>query len=377
MILFNKAYKSKNEEGYVKDVLSLDKQSGDGKYTKLCSTYLKTYTSGSTSFLTTSCTHSLELAALILKIQKGDEVIIPSLTFVSTANAFLLRGAKIVFCDSQKNNPNMDIKHVSSLITDKTKVIIPVHYAGIACNMDELLYICQKQNIKIIEDNAHGIGAFYKGKPLGTLGDLGCVSFHDTKNISCGEGGVLFVNDPSLNQSAEVIREKGTDRAAYFRGEINKYGWKSLGSSYLLSDILAAKLLAQLEELDYITERRKKTWKYYFDSLSILERQGKCRMPYVHDYADHNGHIFYLVCRNGKERDKLICYLKNNGIQSAFHYQSLHKSRFFKNKYQGCELPNTDRFTNCLIRLPIYPSLSFNNQRNVIHKILLFYNASF
>ena len=235
MINFNEPLITGFEKGFVNQALENRIHAGDGPFGQKCSEKLANLSRSKLVLLTPSCTHSLELAAILCDIREGDEVIMPSYTFVSTVNAFLLRGANIVFCDSQKNNPNMDIKHVSSLITDKTKVIIPVHYAGIACDMDELLYICQKQNIKIIEDNAHGIGAFYKGKPLGTLGDLGCVSFHDTKNISCGEGGVLFVNDPSLNQSAEVIREKGTDRAAYFRGEINKYGWKSLGSSSIIS----------------------------------------------------------------------------------------------------------------------------------------------
>ena len=258
MIQFNKKHTAKNEAKYISDVLSLDLQSGDGKYTKLCHTYLKNYTKISIPFLTTSCTHSLEMAALLLDIQLGDEIIMPSFTFVSTANAFLLRGAKILFCDSQINNPNLNINHAETLITSKTKAIVPVHYAGIACPMDELILIGKTNNIKIIEDAAQGIGAFYKEMPLGTVGDIGCISFHDTKNISCGEGGAILINDPLLKIKAEIIREKGTNRAAYFRGEIDKYGWQSLGSSYLLSDILAAKLFSQLEELDQITNYRKK-----------------------------------------------------------------------------------------------------------------------
>jgi dTDP-4-amino-4,6-dideoxygalactose transaminase len=355
------------------DVLSLDLQSGDGKYTNLCHLFLKKYTKNSTPFLTTSCTHSLEMAALSLDIQPGDEVIMPSFTFVSTANAFLLRGAKIIFCDSHKNNPNMDINHVESLITTRTKAIIPVHYAGISCQMDELVSMGITHNIRIIEDAAQGIGATYKNRPLGTIGDIGCLSFHDTKNISCGEGGAIFINNNSLQLKAEIVREKGTNRAAYFRGEINKYGWKSLGSSYLLSDILAAKLLSQLEELESITQRRKQIWNTYYQEFSSLEKQGKCYLPDLPNYANHNGHIFYLVCRNEKERNDLLTHLRKNKIQSTFHYLSLHQSDYFKNKYTGDQLPNSDRFTDCIIRLPLHPQLELSKQNKVIDKIISYY----
>ena len=355
------------------DVLSLDLQSGDGKYTKLCNSILKLGAKDSTPYLTTSCTHSLEMAALLLDIQPRDEVIMPSYTFVSTANAFLLRGAKIIFCDSQKNNPNLDIFHVESLITSRTKAIVPVHYGGIACQMDELVSLGKLNNIKIIEDAAQGIGAFYKNKPLGTIGDIGCLSFHDTKNISCGEGGAIFINDLSLKMKAEIVREKGTNRAAYFRGEIDKYGWKSLGSSYLLSDILAAKLLSQLEELEQITTKRKLIWQKYYDSLSLLQEQGKFSLPDLPNYADHNGHIFYLVCNSGNERNKLLSYLNKNQIQSTFHYLSLYKSEYFKDVYIGDSLPNSDRFTDCIIRLPLHPQLELSKQNKVIDKIISYY----
>jgi dTDP-4-amino-4,6-dideoxygalactose transaminase len=355
------------------DVLSLDVQSGDGKYTKLCHTYLKNHTKGSSPFLTTSCTHSLEMAALLLDIQPGDEVIMPSFTFVSTANAFLLRGAKIIFCDSQKHNPNLDIYHVESLITSRTKAIVPVHYAGVACPLNELLSMGKKHNIKIIEDAAQGIGATYKNRPLGTIGDVGCLSFHDTKSISCGEGGAIFINDKSLKLKAEIVREKGTNRASYLRCEIDKYGWKSLGSSYLLSDILAAKLLSQLEELEQITTKRRMIWQQYYDSLSLLQEQGKCSMPDLPEYANHNGHMFYLVCNSGNERNKLLSYLKKNKIQSTFHYLSLHKSDYFKDLYIGDPLLNSDRFTDCIIRLPLYPQLELSKQNKVIDKIISYY----
>ncbi len=373
MIPFIKAYIAQNEKKYIEDVITLDKQSGDGKYTALCNKILKSYSPKSYPLLTTSCTHSMEMSALLLNIKSGDEVIIPSYSFSSSANAFLLRGAKLIFCDSQENNPNININNFESLITKKTKAVLMVHYAGVACPMDEILDIGNKYGIKVIEDAAQGMNAYYKGNPLGTIGDLGCVSFHDTKNVSCGEGGAIFINDLSLKQSAEIIREKGTDRSAYFRGEIDKYEWKGLGSSYLLSDILAAKLLAQLEEVRFITKQRKKIWEYYYDSLATLEEQGKCKLPDIPEFADHNGHIFYLVCRNGKERDKLISYMKTNDIQSTFHYLSLHKSKFFKDKYQGYDLPNADRFTDCLIRLPIYPQLELSKQNKVIDKIISYY----
>lgn len=374
MIRFNQKYTAKNEEKYMKDVLSLDTQSGDGKYTKLCTPILNKGARNSTPYLTTSCTHSLEMAALLLDIQPGDEVIIPSFTFVSTANAFLLRGAKIIFCDSQKHNPNLDINHVESLITSKTKAVVPVHYAGIACQMDELTSLAKKYEFKIIEDAAQGIGATYKNKRLGTIGDIGCLSFHDTKNISCGEGGAIFINNETLKLPAEIIREKGTNRAAFFRGEIDKYGWKSLGSSYLLADILAAKLLSQLEELNVITQYRKRIWQTYYDAFANLEKQGKCLSPDLPDYANHNGHLFYLVCNNINERQKLMSHLKKNNIQSAFHYLSLHKSDYFKNKYNGEELPNSDRFTNCLLRIPLHSSLSDENQIIIINNIYSFFN---
>jgi len=370
MIPFNQKYSAKNEKKYIQDVLSLNTQSGDGKYTKLCYPYLNRSANNCTPYLTTSCTHSLEMAALLLDIQPGDEVIIPSFTFVSTANAFLLRGATIIFCDSQKNNPNLDIQYAESLITSKTKAIVPVHYAGIACQMDELISLAKKHNFKIIEDAAQGIGAFYKNKPLGTMGDIGCLSFHDTKNISCGEGGAILINDDSLKLRAEIIREKGTDRAAFFRGEIDRYGWKYLGSSYLLSDILAAKLLSQLEELETLTKLRKQKWQTYYDSLKSLEKQGKCNLPELPYYANHNGHLFYLVCNNRIERDSLIKRFKNKGIQTSFHYLSLHKSEYFSKKYRGDDLPNSDKFSNCLLRLPLYPSLLDIEQRKICKEII-------
>ena len=373
MIPLNKVYHAKNELRYVSESLTSDSHSGDGRFSKACNEILKKIFPGSFPLLTTSCTHSLEMSSLMFKIKPGDEVIIPSYTFVSTANAFLMRGATLIFCDSHQCNPNMDVQHAKSLITNKTRIIVPVHYAGIACQMDELISISNEFNIKIVEDNAHGFGAYYKNKLLGTIGDLGCFSFHDTKNISCGEGGAILINDTSLVSSGEIIREKGTDRSSFLRGEINKYGWKELGSSYLLSDILAAKLMAQFEELDAITTKRKELWNYYYNSLLPLSDKELIDLPEVPNYANHSGHIFYIVCKSINVRDLLIEHLRENGIQSAFHYQSLHKSEYFSKKYNGIELLNADRYSNCLIRLPLYPDLSHNQIRIIIDEIFAFY----
>tara|TARA_B100000029_G_scaffold200506_1_gene198844 strand:+ start:262 stop:1386 length:1125 start_codon:yes stop_codon:yes gene_type:complete len=373
MISFNKQFIAENEIKYINNSLSLSKQSGDGKYTKMCYRFFGNHAKHSKPLLTTSCTHSLEMAALILDIKNGDEIIMPSYTFPSTANPFLLRGAKIVFCDSQARNPNISVKNVESLITEKTKAIVPVHYAGISCEMDQLLKLAKRHNIKIIEDAAQSIGSFYMNKPLGTIGDIGCVSFHDSKNITCGEGGLIYINNRSFVDIAEIIREKGTNRSAFLRGEIDKYSWESLGSSYLLADILAAKLIAQLEKLNAVTRERIKIWNNYYENLLCLQNQNKCELPFVPKYCKHNGHIFFLICKNGFERYKLINFLKKNGVQATFHYQSLHKSKFFKSKYFGKELKNSNKFEDCLIRLPIYPGLTKNEQFYIIEKIIHFF----
>ena len=370
MIPLNKIYHPKNELEYVTKSILSERQSGDSEFTGICNTLLKKCLyNRAFPLLTTSCTHSLEMSALILKLKPGDEVIMPSYTFVSTANAFLMRGARIIFCDSQKQNPNMDIDHVRSLITNKTKVIVPVHYAGISCDMDQLISMSKGLDIRIVEDNAHGMGAYYKDIPLGTIGDLGCLSFHDTKNISCGEGGALIINDESLINHAEIIREKGTDRSSFIRGEVDKYGWKKLGSSYLLSDILAAKLVSQFEDLDYITEKRKTLWDYYHNNLFPLEKKGIIKLPDVPKYANHCGHIFYVICEDIKVRDSLINHFRLAGIQTAFHYQSLHKSDYFSDKYQGEDLINSDRYSDCLLRLPLYPDLQNDEIDSVIETL--------
>ncbi len=373
-IPFNQFYLTGNELSYIHQALQSDRLSGDGEFTKKCHRFFEERYGFQKSYLTTSCTHSLEMAALLAAVQPGDEVIMPSYTFVSTANAFMLRGANIVFADSGMHNPNLDVQKLEQYISRKTKVIVVVHYAGIAVDMDPILEIAHENNIIVIEDAAQGINAFYKDKPLGGIGNLGCFSFHDTKNITCGEGGLLTINDPAFVKRAEIIREKGTNRAAFYRGEVDKYGWVDIGSSYLPSDVLAAFLYAQLQQIEFIHQERLKRWNNYFVALKELSEKGFFELPHVPDYARHNGHIFYLVCRSGEERDDLMQYLRAKNIQAPFHYLSLHQSKYFKNHYNGKVLSNADRYTDCLIRIPLYLALREPEQAKVIEEIKCFFS---
>ena len=318
---------------------------------------------------TNSGTAALHLAYLAAEIKKGDEVITTPNTFVSTSNAFVLRGANIVFADSEATTPNIDASQVESLITPKTKAIIPVHYAGVSCNMDKINRIAKENVLYVVEDAAQAIDSFYNGKPLGSLGHLATFSFHETKNIISGEGGMLVVNDKKFAKRAEIIREKGTNRSAFFRGEVDKYGWVDIGSSFLPSDIIAAFLFAQLEHLEAIQARRKKIWGLYFDGLKPLQDKGYIKLPFIPNYATNNAHMFYVLCCDLKERSKLISYLNNNGILAVFHYLSLHKSPFYMEKHGVRELPNADRYTDCLIRLPMYFELSDQNVERIIQRI--------
>lgn len=356
MIPFNKAYTSPKAGEYLQQVFQSGKLAGDGAYTKKCHTFFKDKYNFN-SFLTTSCTDALEMAALLLNIKKGDEVIMPSFNFVSTANAFVLRGATIVFADSSESRPNMDAEKIEELITAKTKAIVPVHYGGVATDMDKLMAISKKAGIAVVENAAHAIDAFYKGKPLGGIGSLSAFSFHETKNITCGEGGLLTVNDKNLIKRAEVIREKGTNRSAYFRGEVDKYGWVEPGSSFLPADILAAILYAQLEELEQIQQRRLQIWNRYYEGLKELEQQGMVQLPVIPEYSQHNGHIFYLLLKNEHDRDAFINHIKKGGAQASFHYGALHHSKYFKDQYKGGKLINAERFANCLVRLPLFYQL--------------------
>ena len=324
------------------------------------------------TLLTNSCTDALEMAAILCDIKEGDEVIAPSFTFVSSVNPFVLRGAKIIFVDSTANNPNMDVTQVESLITSKTKAIVAVHYAGIACDMDILTDIAKRYKLLLVEDAAQCIDSFYKKKALGSIGQFGAFSFHESKNIITGEGGMLTINNKNFTERAEIIWEKGTNRRAFFKGKADKYEWVDVGSSFLPSEITAAFLNAQLEELDKIQNKRKRLWQHYNNYLQALAKKN-IMLPYLPEYATNNGHIYYIVCRNGNERMKLIEHLKKNGIQAVFHYQSLHKSPFYKNKYKGAELPNSDRYSDCLLRLPLYYDLKFKEVEYICEKVKEFY----
>ena len=327
--------------------------------------------------LTTSCTDALEMAALLIDVQPGDEVIIPSYTFVSTANAFVLRGAKIVFADSRKDHPGMDEYSLESLITEKTKAIVPVHYAGIACDMDHIMALADKHNLFVIEDAAQAVESYYTGKngemrALGSIGHLAAFSFHETKNIISGEGGMLVVNDDRFVERSEIIWEKGTNRSAFFRGEVDKYGWVDIGSSFLPSDVIAAFLWAQLENLLRIQERRKSHWNQYMEALQTWALSRDIGLPVIPDYATNNAHMFYLVCRDYDQRTALIQHLRDHEIYAVFHYLSLHHSPFYKDRYSGAELPMTEHYAECLVRLPFYYELE---PQRVIDCLLEFNNG--
>ncbi|MEZ5172424.1 MAG: dTDP-4-amino-4,6-dideoxygalactose transaminase [Bacteroidia bacterium] len=370
---FNKPYMSGNELTYIEQALLNMKISGDGEFTKKCHRFFEDKYGFHKVLLTTSCTDALEMAAILADIKPGDEVIAPSYTFVSTVNAFMLRGAKIVFADSANDSPNMDVSLLPSLITDKTKAIIPVHYAGIAVDMDQVQAAVAGRNILIIEDAAQAIDSYYKGKPLGSIGDLAAFSFHETKNIISGEGGMLVINNPEFSGRAEIIREKGTNRSAFFRGEVDKYNWVDIGSSFLPSDMIAAFLYAQLESMDLIQSRRKAIWNLYYEGLKNLEEKGFISLPLIPDYATNNAHMFYLVCRKAEERDALVAHLKSHSVQAVFHYLSLHKSNFYKQKHDGRELPMADHYSDCLLRLPFYFELDDDSVNRISGLINEFY----
>lgn len=354
MTPFNKPYLTGKETHYIYDAVNGGQLSGNGKYTKLCQNFFQERFGFGKCLLTTSCTDALEMSAILADIQPGDEVIMPSFTFVSTANAFVLRGAKIVFVDSRPDHPGMDESLVESLITPKTKAVVCVHYAGVACDMDVLQAVCNKHNLFLIEDAAQAIDATYKGKFLGSFGDFATFSFHETKNIQCGEGGMLVINNPKFEKRAEIIWEKGTNRAAFFRGEVNKYGWVDVGSSFLPSELNAAFLWAQLEALDDIQNKRKAHWQNYQNNF---EKKGSNNLPVIPNYASNNAHMYYRVFDSLKDRSAEIQEQKEKGIHTVFHYQSLHKSEFFKDKHDGRQLPNSDRYSQCLLRYPMFYEL--------------------
>jgi dTDP-4-amino-4,6-dideoxygalactose transaminase len=375
MIPFNKPYLSGKETDYIREATLSGKISGDGMFTQCCHQFFEQRYGFLKCLLTTSCTDALEMAAILLDIQPGDEVIMPSFTFVSTANAFVLRGARIVFSDSEETTPNLDVSGIEPLITARTKAIVVVHYAGIACDMDPLLALAHKHSIYVVEDAAQAIDSYYKGKPLGSLGHLAAFSFHETKNIISGEGGMLVINDPQFAQRAEIIREKGTNRSAFFRGEVDKYGWVDIGSSYLPSEIIAAFLFAQLENLDRIQQRRKAIWQQYDAGLQQLSQQGWLSLPSLPAYASNNGHLYYVVCRNLAERTQLIEFMRENGILTVFHYLSLHQSSYYADKHDGRQLPHSDRYSDCLLRLPLYYELEDAQVQLITEKIAQFFQS--
>ena len=353
------------------------KLSGNGVFTKKCQNFFETNYGFKKVLMTTSGTDALEMAAILCDVQPGDEVIVPSYTFVSSALAFVRQGARIIFADSCKNNPNIDPDKLEALITSKTKVIVPVHYAGVACDMDKIMEIASKHNILVVEDAAQAIDSYYKGKPLGGIGHLGCFSFHETKNVTAGgEGGLLVVNDDSFMRRAEIIWEKGTNRAEFFRGMVNKYGWVDTGSSFLPSEINSAFLWAQLESLETIQSRRQSIWNQYYNGLKPLAENGFFKLPDIPRYATNNAHMFYFVCRSFEERTALISFLKEKGILAVFHYLSLHLSEYYKEHHIGeiPDLPNCNRFADCLVRLPMFYELNNEDVIEILSSIKEFYS---
>ena len=370
---FNKPYLTGKETKYILESVESRKISGDGLFTKRCHEFFEKRFGFKKVLLTTSCTDALEMAAILIDTKAGDEIIAPSFTFVSSVNAFVLRGADIVFCDSEADSPNIDVKKIEELITPKTKAIVVVHYAGIAVDMDPLMDIASKHDLYIIEDAAHSIDSYYKGRPLGSIGHLAAFSFHETKNVISGEGGMLVINDDRFSERAEIIREKGTNRSAFFRGEVDKYGWVDIGSSFLPSDIIAAFLYAQLESLDDIQKKRKYIWDYYFKNLKELSEKKFFKFQKVPDYATNNAHMFYILCRSPEERDKLIVFLKSKGIYAVFHYLSLDKSPYYKDKTANHEMKHSDYYTDHLLRLPLYYELSDEDLTYVVENIKVYY----
>ncbi len=374
-IEFNKPYLSGKETHYIYEAVSKGKLSGNGIFTKKCQEYFETRYGFKKVLLTTSCTDALEMAAILCDIKPGDEVIIPSFTFVSTAVAFVRQGAVIVFADSYKDNPNIDADKIEALITERTKVIVPVHYAGVACDMDKIMELADKYKLFVVEDAAQAIDSYYtspktgKKRALGSIGHLAAFSFHETKNIIAGEGGMLAINDERFVHRAEIIWEKGTNRAEFFRGAVNKYGWVDIGSSFLPSEIISAFLWAQIEVMDDIQKKRKELWQEYYNQLINWCQEKGIGMPDIPGYATNNAHMFYLVFPDLEQRSKLIEHLKKNKVNAVFHYLSLHKSPFYLDKYKGAELVNSDRFTDCLVRLPFYYELEKEDITYVVKQI--------
>lgn len=374
MIHFNIPPFVGKELDYVKKAIENKKICGDGEFTKLCNKWIEDKTGTKKALLTTSCTHALEMAAILCDIKEGDEVIMPSYTFVSTADAFVSRGAKVVFVDIRPDTLNIDENLIEAAITDKTKAIVPVHYAGVSCEMDKILEIAKKYNLFVVEDAAQGVTATYKGQQLGTIGDFGCYSFHETKNYSMGEGGALLIKDEQFVEQAEIIREKGTNRSKFFRGQIDKYTWVDFGSSYLPSDMNAAYLWAQFESIDKIFEDRMNTWNTYYNALKPLADEGKIELPYIPEHCGHNAHMFYLKAKDLEERTALIAFLKAREIQTVFHYIPLHSAPagIKYGRFSGID-KYTTKESERLLRLPLYYGITEEDRNKVIEGVKEFY----
>lgn len=368
-IPFNKPYLVGKELFYISQSVLSGHISGNGMFTKKCQNFFEEKYGFNKTLLTTSCTDALEMCALLLDIKPGDEVIIPSYTFVSTALAFVRQGANVIFADSRNDRPGIDEDSIEALITDKTKAIVPVHYAGVSCDMDKIMSVADRYGLYVVEDAAQAIDSRYKGRPLGGIGHLGVFSFHETKNIQCGEGGLLIINDEKFVNRAEILWEKGTNRAEFFRGEVNKYGWVDVGSSFLPSEIVASFLYAQLEELDTIQERRISIWNKYYEELKEFEADGVVSLPVIDSFSTNNAHMFYLVFNNIDNRTTFITLLKEKGISSVFHYLSLHESEFYRSLYKGGVLQEADKYTDMLVRLPLYYELFDHGLDEVIRQI--------
>ena len=378
-IPFNLPYLVGTEQHYIADAIGALKLSGDGVFTKKCESFFQRQFGFHKAVMTPSCTDALEISALLLNLQPGDEVILPSYTFVSTANAFLLHGARLVFADSSVDSPNIDPAHVETLITPNTRAIVLVHYAGFACDIPAFERLAQKHQLVLVEDAAHSVDATFQGKPLGSFGQMSTFSFHETKNITCGEGGMLVLNNPSLVERAEIIREKGTNRSAFFRGEVDKYNWRDKGSSFLAPDYVAAFLWAQLEALKKIQSKRMKIWNQYYQALKPLADSGLFKLPAITDEIGHNAHLFYLVTSALDERTALMASLKEKGIHTTFHYVPLHQSpcaqqmSFAGSKQQ---FPHAEHYADCLLRLPLHLYLNESDINRVIEGVHVFYGQS-
>lgn len=374
MIVFNVPPTVGRELDYIKEAVEKHKICGDGEFTKRCSAWFEKMAGTKKCLLTTSCTHATELAALLANIKEGDEVIMPSYTFVSTANAFVLRGAVPVFVDIRPDTMNIDENLIEAAVTEKTKAIVPVHYAGVACEMDRIMQIAEKHKLFVIEDAAQGVMAYYKGKMLGTIGDFGCYSFHETKNYSMGEGGALLIRDEAFVENAEILREKGTNRSKYYRGQIDKYTWVNYGSSYLPSELNAAYLLAQLDMAKEVNEDRLRSWQLYYEQLSVLQDTGKIELPFIPEGCTHNAHMFYIKTKDVEERSSLIDYLKEKGIMAVFHYIPLHSSEAGRKfgRFFGEDVYTTKE-SERLLRLPMYYGLEEEKVSYITETLKNFY----